>query len=136
MKKLIIVSSLLFSLSTLAEVVNKNLMLEVNFEANKKSHQYLVTKISGKKPEYIISFKNEKNKTRSRKISQRQAELIKNDATRIIWENQYRKPSSTDSCREYVNIKTDSEKTRVCYENRASTGRAFGFLNSLNSIFK
>lgn len=107
-------------------------ILEVSFERAKKSHVYKIVKSASKKSEYNLLFTDEKRKTKSHRLSQRQAEQIKNEATRIIWENQYRKPASTDSCREYMTIKTDLEKSRICYENKASVGRAFGFINSLD----
>jgi hypothetical protein len=136
MKSLLLVIPLFLSIEAFAGTAKKNVVLDVNFERNGKAHQYLITKGIGKKPDFLMIFVNEKKKTQTRKISQRQADLIKNDATRIIWENQYRKPSSSESCREYATVKTDAEKTRVCYENKALVGRTFGFLNSLNSIFK
>ncbi len=136
MRKLFLTISLFLSIDAFAETTKKNVVLEVNFERNGKSHQYLISNSFTKKPEFIMTFKNEKKKPQTRKISQRQADLIKSDATRIIWENQYRKPSSIDKCRVYATVKTDSEKTRVCYENKVLVGQTFGFLNSLNSLFR
>lgn len=135
MRTIVIFLALFISFGASAKVKTST-MLEVSFERNKKSHLYLVTKSLVKKPVYTLIFTNEKRQIKNRRISQSQAELIKNEATRIIWENQYRKPASTESCREYMSLKIDSEKTRVCHENKISTGRAFGFLNSLNETVK
>ena len=131
MRTIIIFIALFISFEANAKTQTST-MLEVRFERNRKPHLYLITKSLVKKPVYTLTFTNEKRQIKNRRISQSQAELIKNEATRIIWENQYRKPASTDSCREYMSLKTDSEKTRICYENKISTGRAFGFINSLN----
>ncbi len=135
MKKIVIACLFLLSTSAVAESSKKSVVLDVNFERNGKSHQYFITKNIGKKTDFVLNFIDEKRKPKSRKISQRQADLIKSDATRIIWENQFRKPASSESCREYAMIKTDSEKTRICFENKVSVGRTFGFLNSLNKVF-
>ncbi len=126
--------SLSISIESMA-VSSKIVVLDVNFERNGKVHKYLIVKSVGKKSDFIMTFMDEKKKQKSKKISQRQADLIKSDATRIIWENQYRRSSSSESCREYAMIRTESEKTRICYENKSDVGRTFGFLNSLNSIF-
>ena len=134
MKKLLLIIFASLSIEAMAVSAKKSVVLDVNFERNGKAHQYLITKSLSKKTEFVMIFTDEKKKTKSRKISQRQADLIKSDATRIIWENQYRKPSS-ESCREYARIKTDSEKTRICYESKSDVGRTFGFLNSLNKVF-
>jgi hypothetical protein len=108
-------------------------LLEVGFTHDKKVHQYFLTKTSAKTPVFTLSFKDEKRKLMTRQISQSQANFITGEATRLIWENQYRKPATSDNCHPYVDLKTDVDKTRICYENRALTARAFGFLNSLNA---
>ncbi len=127
---------IIFSFELMAKNLKKNTILHVNFEKNGKTHKYLIEQINSKKPEFLMSFVNEKNKTQTKKVSKRQVDLLRGDATRIIWKNQYRKPSSNINCREYAVINTDLEKTRICYENKISVGRTFGFLNSLNRFFQ
>lgn len=131
MRTLMLFAIIIFSFGASAKTKQAT-VLEVNFERAKKNHTYKIMKAVSKKTEYSLLFTDEKRKTKSHKLSQRQAEQIKNEATRIIWEVQYRKPASTDSCREYMSIKTDLEKTRICYENKTAVGRAFGFINSLD----
>ncbi len=136
MKKFFVVISLVLAAGALAGPTQKKTVLEVNFERSNKRHTYLITSSVSKKPSFTLSFQNEKKKMKSLSISERQTELIKNQATRIIWGNQYRKPASVEDCREYLSIKTDLDKTRVCYENKVATGESFWFLNSLNQMFK
>lgn len=135
MRTIVIFIALYISLVTSAKVKTSTI-LEVSFERNGKFHFYQITKRLLKTPVYTLIFTNEKRQIKNRRLSQSQAELIKNEATRIIWENQYRIPASTKSCREYMRLKTDSEKTRICYENKVSTGQAFGFIHSLNTTVK
>lgn len=131
MRILVLFTVIVFSFGASAKTKQAT-VLEVNFERAKKTHTYKIIKSVSKKTEYSLLFTDEKRKTKSHKLSQRQADQIKNEATRIIWENQYRKPAAADSCREYMNIKTDSEKSKICYENKAAVGRAFGFISSLD----
>jgi hypothetical protein len=132
MKSLSFLVGLMFSLNALAATKSSPL-LEVNFEKDKKTHQYLITQKAGQQAGYVLSFKDEKHRVKSREISRHQAELIKDEATRIIWENQYRKSASSGECREYMNLKTDLDNTKICYQNPVAVGRAFGFINSLHA---
>jgi len=112
-----------------------NSLLEVNFEKGNKAHRYSVAPDSKKKNSYVISFVNEKRKIKNKQISANQFESIKNEATRIIWENQYRKPASFENCKEYMNLRLNVDKVRICQQNVRMTGKSFGFLNSLHHIF-
>lgn len=135
MRQLIFASCLLFGLHTTAAENKKILLMEVRFGQTNSDHKYLMTKTLGKNPSYSLFFKNEKGVSQQKSLGPRQAEIIRAEATQLIWENQYRSPSSMDVCHEYATIKTDQEKTKICLENRNATGKAFGFLNSLNGLF-
>jgi hypothetical protein len=136
MKNLFLVVTILVSFHAVASAARKKVVLDVNFERSGKGHHYFITETYGKKPDFVMTFINEKRKVKTLKLSQAQALAMKRDAVSIIWENQYRKPSSSENCLEYARIKTDSEKTKICYENKTAVGRAFGYLNALNSVFR
>lgn len=122
---------ILFSFGAFAKT-RPSAILEVKFERAKKTHIYKIIKSASKRADYKLLFTDEKRKTKSVGLSQGQAEQIRNAATRIIWENQYRRPAAIAKCREYLTIKTDLEKSIICHENRVAVGRAYGFINSLD----
>ncbi|GEM_PF-3856707 len=133
MKKIMIILTFLFSAtSTFAQPY----LLEVHFEKNKLEHQYLIKKDPQKDNKYIFTFVNEKREIKNKHITSGQFEQIKNEANRLLWENQYRNPSSFDKCKEYMTLKIGNEKTRVCQQNINLTGKSYGFLNSLHNLAK
>lgn len=111
-------------------------LIEVHFERQKKEHQYSITKDTKKKNGYIFSFINEKRKIKNKSISSSQFQQIKNEATRLLWANQFRKPASFENCKEYMSLKIGTETTRICQQNNSLTGKSYGFLNSLNNLIK
>lgn len=132
MKNIVILLTFLFCASSFAQ----SNLLEVHFEKQKKEHHYSIKKDQKKKNSYIFSFINEKRKVKNKHITSKQFEQIKNEATRLLWANQFRKPASFENCKEYMTLIIENEKTRVCQQNNNLTGRSYGFLNSLNNLIK
>ncbi len=136
MIKLISVAVLLLSFRTFAEPSTPDLLLDISFEKNHMHHRYSIKEVFDKGSTYVLSFTDERQKTQSMKISEDQARSIKNRATRIIWENLYRKPASSTNCLVYVTLKTDSEQTKICKDNAVLVGESYGFLNALRGAFR
>lgn len=112
----------------------KDSVLFVIFETRGKIHFYTLISEKGKN---ILKFTDERKKVFTKQISLSQRNILTNEATRIIWNSQYRKPSSlSDVCHEYATIQTLVEKAKICYENKMATGQAFGFLNELHSVIE
>ena len=124
---------LLISFSAPAEV--KKSLLQVNYQRNGVKHTYEIFPTLTKKSSFSLAFTNQKNLTKSKELSEREMLQFKNEATRIIWENDFRRSIPKSRCQPYVTIVTPEEKTRVCMENKSAVGRALGFLNSLNQRF-
>lgn len=137
MRKSILIAILFCSIGATAAKTQTKDLLEVTFERGSKTHRYTISSvIKNKKRNYVLSFINEKKKVRTHQLTSKQYEAIKNEATRIIWDNQFRKPASYENCKEYLSLKTADEKARICYQNVSTTGKSFGFLNSLNYFFQ
>lgn len=132
MKNTAIILIFLFSTSAFAQPF----LLEVHFEKQKKEHNYSIKKDQQKKNSYVFSFTNEKRKVKNKYITSKQFEQIKNEANRLLWANQFRKPASFENCKEYMTLKIENEKTRVCQQNNNLTGKSYGFLNSLHNLIK
>jgi hypothetical protein len=130
MRKTAIFLTFLFSCSSFAQ----SSLLEVHFEKQKKEHHYSIKRDQKKKNSYIFSFVNEKRKVKNKYLTSKQFEQIKNEANRLLWANQFRKPASFENCKEYMTLVIENEKTKVCQQNNKLTGKSFGFLNSLNNL--
>lgn len=127
----------LFSTQVLASKAKSDVLLDVSFEQTKVNHKYTLEKTLEKEPAYTLIFKDKNKKAERLKVSRTQAELILNEATRIIWDSQYRHPAKAAApCQIYMRLNTKNEKAKICRENPVLTGRSYGFLNSLHGLLK
>jgi hypothetical protein len=125
----------LLNFSGLSYANSEQVIAITTFKNNSSFHQYTLLK-DQKKSAFELVFKDIQKMPIARTISTAQAELIKNEATRIVWNAEYRKPANNPLCSKYANISLGTEKTNVCAENQKATGMAYGFLNSLANIIK
>lgn len=125
---------LIFGVSAFAQNKSKTLA-EVSFEDGTKHHKYLLLS-EGDKPVFKLLFQENRKKPRAKSLSKSQADFIQNEATRIIWNSQYRKPANSQSCTEYANIGSNGDKTRVCSENEKATAMSYGLLNIMSQLFQ
>lgn len=109
-------------------------LVKIAFKRAPDLHEYTLIQ-EGKTSEYKLVFQENRKKPETETISKAQAEFIKSETTRIIWNSEYRKPN-TPGCSEYANISSGTEKSTVCAENKKATGMAYGLLNSLSQIFQ
>lgn len=132
MKNLIfVITALMFSPQAFA---NEKIVTQLLFKNSSTSHRYTLVKES-KKPAFKLIFQEDRKKPVAKLVSKSQADFIKNEATRIIWNSEYRKPANAQRCSEYVNIISGTEKANVCAENRKATAMTYGLLNSVSRIF-
>lgn len=132
MKKMVFSALLIFASATC--FAKGEPLVKIAFKRGPNLHQYTLTQ-EGKTPVYKMVFQENRKKPETETISKAQAEFIKNETTRIIWNSEYRKPK-TPGCSEYANISSGTEKSTVCEENKKATGMAYGLLNSLSQIFQ
>lgn len=107
---------------------------EISFDHARKPHVYSLTKTVAQDPIYVLSFKDERGRVKKKDLSSSQASGIEGELSRIMWENQFRKPASVANCHSYAVLKMASEKTKICEENAPLTARTFGLLNSLHQM--
>lgn len=131
MKKLVAVLVLTFSSQAFAK--GQQIVTDITFKKGSTLHKY--TLVNEGKKGFKLVFKANRKKPIVKSVSNRQADLIRSEATRIIWNSEYRKPASMPRCSDYVQIKADAEKTNVCVENFRASGMAYGLLNALGREF-
>lgn len=130
MKFLVLLLLLITTTGVAAE--STNILLEVRFKRDQDKHTYKLSEKS--KDQFVFTFDDGKE-IKNLSLTKSEADNIKTDATRIIWENQYR-AKKQKNCSEYVTLKTPSDRAVVCKENTVIVGKAFGFLNRLNQMFQ
>jgi hypothetical protein len=107
----------------------------ITFKKDRSTHIYKLTK-KKKEPLFDLSFKINQQKAKIISVTKGEAAFIKNEATKIIWKQLAYIPKNKEKCTPYVTIKTDLDTATVCEENKKATGLAYGFLNSLNHLFR
>ena len=107
-------------------------VFSLEFADINRNHKYEMIKYNNK---YILSFQDQFRSTKKIKINENRAEAITSEVNQLLWANQYRRPSSTKSCRDYMIIRMDKERTGLCESNVKLVGRAYGLLNSLHALF-
>jgi hypothetical protein len=109
------------------------ILIEINFQDGGFHHKYIFAKDLKLQNTYEMILVDENNFKKKRVLTEQQFDQIRSRTNRLIWENKFKRTSrSTGKCTKYVDVQLGSEKTTVCRENAAMTGKSFGFLNSLN----
>lgn len=132
MKNLVLILALMFSAQSFAK--GGQIVTDITFKNGSAFHRYTLVKENGKAGFKLI-FIEDKKKPVAKLVSKSQADFVKNEATRIIWNAEYRKPANAQRCSEYVNISSGNEKANVCAENRKATAMTYGLLNSVSHLF-
>lgn len=133
MKK-ILFALIMMAASTALAKKKPETLAEVYFKGKDIQHKYTLLK-TGKTPVFKLVFYENKNKPREKVLSKSQANSIKGEATRIVWNSLYRKPASLKKCTPYASVVSGSDKADVCREDAKQTGPTFGLLNTLRSMF-
>lgn len=125
---------LLFILSANAWAKAGRETVKIVFKDKVKSHTFSLWS-DPKAQSYKLTFRAGEKAPQVKVLSQKQAELIENEVNQIVWISEYRKPVNSSNCSLYVSLIFQQETSRVCLENKAATGRAYGLLNSLRQLF-
>lgn len=133
MKNLIFVATaLIFSAPAFAG--SKQVVAGISFKNGSTSHEYTLVQ-EGENPGFKLIFQEGRKKPVEKPIPRSEAEFIKNEATRIIWSSEYRKPASTPECTKYMSLRSGAEKTNLCAENKKASALAYGLINSVSRVF-
>ena len=108
-------------------------VFSLEFADINRNHKYKMIKYNNK---YILAFQDQFRSTKKIKVDENRAEAITSEVNQLLWANQYRRrPSSTKTCRDYMIIRMNKERTGLCESNIKLVGRAYGLLNSLQALF-
>lgn len=132
MKKILFVIVIMVASAAFAK--KKETLAEVSFKSKESNHRYVLLK-EGKKPVFKLVFYENKNKPRTKVVSESEANSIRSETTRIVWDSLYRRSANVKKCTTYASIVSGPDKADVCLEDTKLTGRTYGLLNSLRAKF-
>lgn len=110
-------------------------LAEVSVKQGSELHRFTLL-VDSAKPVYRISFQEGRARPKEKTVTKSQADYIRNEATRIIWNSEYRKPASAKTCSQYASVSSGDEKTKVCLENRKALAMSYGLLKTMSQIFQ
>ena len=131
---LILVSNVVFA--STKKQIGRHSMLTVVYKKNRMPHEFSVFKDEKNQNEYLLYHIGNKGKAKFKKISLHQYYWIKEQASGILWDNNYREPASKKSCTVFAKINISGIKATICGENPEMVGRSYGFVNSLGSLLE
>ena len=139
MKTLLIAGFFLANIAQAANTPTRDVPTEIAYQGNaSRPHRYWLTEEKVKKTStFKLNFEDERKQIRSRAISKTQADFILNQATQIVWENQYLSTKQKVArCTPYARLASGGEQSKVCVENRKAAAQSYGLFNAVRGLFR